>query len=200
MRFPWPTLRILHCRSESQAIYLRKQLATRLKRCGLELHPQKTRIVYCKDANRTEQHDAIQFDFLGFTFKPRWSKNRHGIVFLGFGPSASRESLKAMRQKVRSWRLHLKSETSLRGLAAQSSATISGWMNYYCFFRGSEFQVIARHIDLVLVRWAMRKYKRLNKRRKRAVRWLEQQFLKFRHLFPHWRLSNWFSAGTMGAQ
>ena len=191
---------ILHCRSKSQAVYLCKKLAARLMQCGLELHPQKTRIVYCKDANRPEQHDEIQFDFLGSTFKPRWSRNRHGIVFLGFGASASRESLKAMRQKVRSWRLHLKSETSLQGLAAQCSATIRGWMNYYCYFRGSEFQIMARHIDLVLVRWAMRKYKRLNKRRKRAVRWLEQQFLKYRNLFPHWSLSNWFTAGTMGAQ
>jgi len=123
-----------------------------------------------------------------------------GVVFSCFSPSASRQSLTAMRQKVRSWRLHLKSETSLHGVAAQCSATIRGWMHYYCYFRGSEFQAMARHIDLVLVRWAMRKYKRLNKRRKRAVRWLEQQFLKHRNLFPHWRLSNWFTAGTMGAQ
>lgn len=191
---------ILHCRSESQALYLREQLAGRLKQCGLELHPQKTRIVYCKDANRTEQHEAIQFDFLGFTFKPRWSKNRHGVVFLCFGPSASRQSLTAIRQKVRSWRLHLKSGTSLRGLAAQRSATIRGWINYYGYFRSSELQVIARHIDRVLVRWAMRKYKRLHKKWKRAVHWLEKQFLKWPQLFPHWGLSNWFSVGTMGAQ
>ena len=164
------------------------------------MHPQKTRIVYCKDANRTEQHASIEFDFLGYTFKPRRSINRNGVVFSCFAPSASRESLKAMRQKVRSWRLHLKSETSLQGLARQCSATIVGWMNYYAYFRRSEFQVIAKHIDLVLVRWAMRKYKRFHKRRKRAVSWLERQFLKNRHLFPHWQLSNWFTAGTMGAQ
>lgn len=191
---------ILHCHSENQALYLRKQLAARLKDCGLELHPQKTQIVYCKDANRTEQHDTIQFDFLGFTFKPRRSINRNGVVLSSFTPSASRESLTAMRQKVRRWRLHLKSETSLQGVATLCSATIRGWMQYYGYFRRSEFQVIAKHIDLVLVRWAMRKYKRLNKRRKRAVRWLEQQFLKYQHLFPHWQLSNCFSAGTMGAQ
>ena len=191
---------ILHCRSQSQAIYLQKQLAARLKECGLELHPQKTRIVYCKDASRTEQHDTIQFDFLGYTFKPRRSMSRHGVVFSSFSPSASRESLKAMRQKVRSWRLHLKSENSLEELARLCSASIRGWMQYYGYFRRSELQVIARHIDLVLVRWAMRKYKRFIKCRTRAVCWLEQQFLKSKHLFPHWQLSNWFSAGTMGAQ
>lgn len=191
---------ILDCRSESQAIYLQQQLAARLKQCGWELHPQKTRIVYCKDANRTEQHNTIQFDFRGFTFKPRRSINRRGIVFSCFSPSASRESLKGMRQMVRSWRLHLKSETSLHGVAVKCSATIRGWMNYYGYFRRSEFQFIAKHIDLVLVRWAMRKHKRFNERRNRAVRWLEQQFLKYQRLFPHWQLSNWFTAGTMGAQ
>ena len=79
------------------------------------------------------------------------------------------------------------------------TTSIRGWMQYFGFFRRSEFQIMARHIDLVLVRWAMRKYKRFNKCRTRAVCWLEQQFLKYKHLFPHWQLSNWFSAGTMGA-
>ena len=106
----------------------------------------------------------------------------------------------AMRQKVRSWRLHLKSETSLHGVAAHCSATIRGWMSYYCHFRGSEFQIIAIHVNRVLIRWAMGKYKRLNKRWKRAVRFLEQQFLKYQRLFPHWCLSNVFTVGTMGAQ
>ena len=191
---------ILHCRSKSQAIYLHKQLAARLERCGLELHPDKTRIVYCKDANRTKQHGAIAFDFLGFTFRPRRSINRRGVVSLCFSPSASRESLKAMRQKVRRWRLHLKSETSLGGLASQCAATIRGWMGYYGYFRRSEFQIMARHIDRVLVRWAMRKYKRFHKRMGRAIAWLEKCFLSNRDMFPHWRLSNRFTAGTMGAQ
>ena len=191
---------ILHCRSKSQAVYLRKQLAIRLDRCGLELHPDKTRIVYCKDANRTKQHEVIAFDFLGFTFRPRRSINRHGVVFLCFSPSASRESLKAMRQKVRRWRLHLKSETSLEGLASQCAATIRGWMGYYGYFRRSEFHIMARHIDRELVRWAMRKYKRFHKHMRRAITWLEKQFLCSQELFPHWCLSNRFTLGTMGAQ
>ena len=191
---------VLHCRSKAQARLMRTQLERRLEHCGLEAHSEKTQIVYCKDGNRAESHDVIQFDFLGYTFKPRRSMNRYGKVFLSFSPCASRESLKEMRQQVRRWKLHLKSETSLQSIAKQCSASIRGWMNYYSLFRSSGLRALGRHIDQTLIRWAMRKYKRLNKNRPRAIRWLEQQFHKSPSLFPHWQLFNGFSAGTMGAQ
>ena len=126
--------------------------------CALELHPEKTRIVYCKDANRKQAHDVIQFDFLGFTFRPRMAINRRGRVFLSFSPALSRAALKDMRQTVRRWRLQLRSDLSLEELGQLYSPVIRGWMSYYTCFRPSEFQKVSEHLDQFLIRWAMRKF------------------------------------------
>jgi len=177
---------ILHCRSEAEAIQMREHLATRLSDCGLEMHPEKTRIVYCKDAWRRGNAELIQFDFLGYTFKPRCSMSRHGRLFLGFGPAISQASAKSIRQRVRHWRLHRRSGSSLEDLARFCGAAVRGWMNYYCRFYRSAFVAVARHLDSVLVRWAMRKYKRLKDHPRRAYRWLCAARRKQPKLFPHW--------------
>jgi RNA-directed DNA polymerase len=92
---------ILHCNSEAQAFWMREQLATRLGACGLEMHPEKTRVVYCKDSRRTRSYEQIQFDFLGYTFRPRRVASRHGRIFTGFTPALSRQAMKGMRQSLR---------------------------------------------------------------------------------------------------
>jgi len=80
----------------------------RFKECKLELHPVKTRVVYCKSDKRKENHENIKFDFLGYTFQPRRCKNKQGEFFIGFTPAVSNKAMKAMRQQIREWRLHLK--------------------------------------------------------------------------------------------
>lgn len=136
---------ILHCRSEAEAIQMREHLASRLNKCGLEMHPEKTRIVYCKDANRKGKAENIQFDFLGYTFKPRSAMSRRGKLFLGFSPALSRQSAKSMRKKIRSWRLHRRSGSSLEDLAELSGAVVRGWMNDFCRFHQSAFATMARY-------------------------------------------------------
>jgi len=191
---------VIHCRTQEQALYLHQQIKERLEVCALELHPEKTRIVYCKDANRTSNYETIQFDFLGFTFRPREAMNRFGRVFLSFSPAPSRTALKSMRQTIRSWRLQLKSSWSLFDLARDFGPVIRGWMSYYCRFRPSEFQKIARHLDRALVRWAMRKFKRLRGHEIRASHWLREKSQSQPGLFPHWRVSATVKAGSMGAR
>jgi len=154
----------------------------------LEIHPEKTRIVYCKDANRTGVDDNIQFDFLGFTFRPRKALNSNGIAFLSFAPAPSGVALKSMRQTIRRWQLHLKSACSLSELAIRFSPIIRGWMGYYCRFRRSAFQNIRFHLDKVLVRWAMRKFKRMRRHKARAVSWLREYSQRMPELFPHWQV------------
>ena len=80
---------VVHCRTERQAQEVQHRLAARLRECGLELHPDKTRIVYCKDSNRGGDYPTIQFTFLGFTFRPRRAQNRAGELFTSFLPGAS---------------------------------------------------------------------------------------------------------------
>ena len=123
---------ILHCKTETEAKQMLLHLDARLRECGLELHLEKTRIVYCKDANRGGKSEHVQFDFLGYTFRPRTLKNRHGELFTSFAPAMSRSAAKLIRQKVRRWRLHGKGMHSLEALAEIINPTVRGWMGYFC--------------------------------------------------------------------
>ena len=191
---------ILHCRSEDEANQLRKQLAARLQECGLEVHPEKTRIVYCKDSRRKETSDHVAFDFLGYTFRPRRVVDGYGRIRTGFTPAVSRLSLKTMRQSMRRWHLPLRSELSLADLAWMTGPRVRGWIAYYCRFRGSEFQPVADHLDRIIIRWAMRKYKRLRGHKTRAFAWLERVKRKHPAMFAHWSGRGSFSVEVMGAR
>jgi RNA-directed DNA polymerase len=185
---------LVHCRTLKQAEYVRERLAQRLNDCGLELHPDKTRIVYCKDLHRRQEHDLIQFDFLGYCFRPRRSFDRHGRLFTNFTPAMAPNAAKAIRQEVRSWRLQLKSDKSLEDLARMFSPKIAGWVNYYCRFYASAFNAVARHINRAIVRWAMRKFKKLRGHTRRAIKWVERLAQQRPHLFAHWRAGFGFAA------
>jgi RNA-directed DNA polymerase len=122
---------ICHCRDEDQAIALRTALATRFAECGLTLHPEKTKIVYCKDQSRRENHPTFKFDFLGFTFRPRMVSKRVGGMGVSFSPAASTNALTAIRRTIRSWSMHRRSDKGLDDLARMSNSHIRGWINYY---------------------------------------------------------------------
>lgn len=179
---------VCHCPSRAQAEHLREALEQRFADCGLTLHPAKTRIVYCKDDDRPGDYPQTQFDFLGYTFRPRRSKNRWGKYFINFSPAISRKAAKAIRQEVRSWRLHLRSDKALEDLARMFNATIRGWIQYYSAFYKSALYPILRHIDRKLVSWAMRKFKRLRRHRRRTEQWLRRIVTKEMGMFAHWRL------------
>ena len=179
---------LVHCRSLKQAHYIKARLAKRMQECGLELHPEKTKIAYCKDVQRQQQYETIQFDFLGYTFRPRRSKDRYGRVFVNFTPGISRIASKAIRQTVRGWRLQLKSEKSIEDLGNMFRSKIGGWLNYYCKFYPSGFRPVARHLNWALVRWATRKFKRLRGHKTRARVWLSRTAKRQPWLFPHWKI------------
>jgi RNA-directed DNA polymerase len=166
---------------------VKTQLAQRLKECGLELHPDKTHIVYCKDIHRQQQYEHIQFDFLGYTFRPRRSYDRYGRLFTNFTPAIARAAAKALRQEVRGWRLQLKSDKSIDDLSRMFGPVIRGWVNYYCRFHSSAFSRVARHIDRALVRWAMRKYQKLHGHARRAQAWVARLSRQRPRLFAHWQ-------------
>lgn len=191
---------IIHCTSEAQAVWMREQLAVRLRECGLEMHPEKTRVVYCKDRRRTRLHEHIQFDFLGYTFRPRRVVSRGGQLFTGFTPAVSRQAMTAMRQSLRERRWFTRSEFSVEQLAERLASPVRGWMAYYCRFRGSEFQPVAEYIDGCIVRWAMRKHKRLRGHKRRAIAWLDRLKRKSPGLFVHWCGRGDFAVGAMGAR
>jgi len=179
---------ILHCKSEAQAQLVRDAIIERLAQVGLELNLDKTRVVYCKDSNRTGSHEHESFDFLGYTFRPRRARSRSGELFVSFSPAVSDEAAKAIRQATKRWRLHLWSEVTLADLARFCNPIVRGWINYYGRFYPSALIRSLRHINDYLVRWAMRKYKRLRGRAGRARRFLASLAQREPTLFAHWRL------------
>ena len=187
---------ICHCRSEEQALALREALETRLAACKLELHPQKTKIVYCKDDNRLGSYPVQQFDFLGFTFRTRRVKNRDGEMFIGFVPAVSGAAAKAMRLTVRRRRLHHRNDLTLAEVAAWVRPIITGWMNYYGHFQRSALIPAFRPLDFFLLRWARHKYRRFQSARMKTRRWLERVRARQPLLFPHWVLEGRLNNGS----
>ena len=182
---------VIHCQSEAQAEQVVDRLAQRLRQCGLELHPQKTRIVYCRDVRRTRQYANVTFTFLGYTFRPRKAVDKHGKGFLGFSAAVSREAMRNMCQRVRSWHLHLKSDKELSDLSNKFNPILRGWANYYGRFYPSALKPLWRHVNAYLVRWMQHKYKRLSRAVTRAARALGRLAERTPGAFVHWERGVW---------
>jgi hypothetical protein len=151
------------------------------------MHPVKTRVVYCKDANRRGDHEHQQFDFLGYTFKPRTAKNRWGRLFTSFSPAVSDKAAKALRSEIRDWGWQRRVHSSLADLLQQHRSAIAGWVNYYGLLQPSRLMVVLNSLDAHLVRWARAKFKTLKDRADRAWTWLRGVQQREPTLFPHWR-------------
>jgi RNA-directed DNA polymerase len=190
---------VIHCGSQAQAVKVRDALAARLAGVGLELHPGKTRIVYCKDADRRGDHEVTSFTFLGYTFRPRLARNKWGKHFVSFLPAVSKDAVKAMSREIRSWHIARRSDKSLTDLAQMFNSIVQGWINYYGRFYKSMLYPLLRRINEHLVRWACRKYKRLRRREKRARELLAGAAQRYPGLFAHWRFGLKPDGWTMGA-
>lgn len=144
----------------------------RLAECGLELHPEKTQIVYCKDSNRSGGHEQISFDFLGYTFRPREARGRTGKRLTNFTPAISNKAAKGIRQTIRAWRMALTGNARwLNDLAKLIDPVVRGWMSYYGRYYRSECVKVLQHANEALARWARRKYKRFKYRKTAAIYW-----------------------------
>ncbi len=176
---------ICHCCSEVQAERLKDAIARRFAACFLTLHPQKTKIAYCRDDRRQGAYPTVQFDFLGYTFRPREVRGTGGGLFFGFNPGISTKSAVAIRQTMRSWRLHRRSDLTLEEIARTVNPTIRGWINYYGAYYKTALAPVMAHFDKILSRWAMRKYKSLMRQRN-AHRWVRSVAGRQPALFAHW--------------
>ena len=189
---------VVHCDTEDQARALRAAIADRLGALGLELHPDKTKIVYCKDTNRRGSAEHTSFDFLGYTFRGRLARGRRGF-FVSFLPAMSATAKKAKGQQIRAWHLKRRSGTDLSGLAGAINPQVRGWINYYGVFYHSELYSLLRRIDEHLVRWAMQKFKRLRRKPARARQWLDGVKQRQPTLFAHWQLVSITRRRSVGA-
>jgi RNA-directed DNA polymerase len=180
---------VVHCYTEKQAMYVLTCIRSRLAQYRLELHPEKTKIVYCKDVNRTKDHDNTSFVFLGFEFRPRQCRNGKGQFFVGFTPAVSPKSRKRMSRAIRAWNLTRLTTGTLAELAGEINPVVRGWMNYYGVYCRSDLSPTLRQIELVVAKWATRKYKKLHRRIVASTRMLAAIRQREPDLFAHWARS-----------
>jgi RNA-directed DNA polymerase len=177
---------VVHCRTRAQAEAVLAALHERLEQVGVRLHPEKTRIVYCKDGRRRGSHEHTEFTFLGFTFRARGVRARNGNVFTGFGPAASKDAIKKMSERVKSWRLHALTGRTIGEIARAVNPVIRGWMQYYGAFYRTELYPLLRRINSYLVRWMRKKYRRLRPFKKAHAAW-KRVTSQYPRCFAHWR-------------
>ena len=175
---------VVHCKSRRQAEHVLGRIAARMNEVGLRLHPEKTRIVSCKDDRRRGEHEHISFTFLGYAFRARGARSK-GRNFTGFLPAISPEALKARRARLGELRIHRRTDLSLDDLARWLNPIVAGWMHYYGRFYRSAMVPLLRRINTYLRRWAGKKYRRL-RTHKRFMRWWAGLQHREPGLFAHW--------------
>ncbi len=179
---------ILHCRTKTEAEQTLTALDERMKACGLELHPEKTKQVYCRDYRRQDTYETVKFDFLGYSFQPRSTKSKQtGKLFLGFDCAISISSKKRIADKLEDLKIDRLNFKSIVGVALYLEPFIRGWINYYGKYRITELKPVFLLLRQRLVWWARKRYKRYKTNMVKAYRWLDRVQKQFPNLFYQWR-------------
>lgn len=180
---------VVHCKTEAEAQALLVELKQRFAECGLEIHPEKTKIVYCKDSNRKGNYPNTSFTFLGYEFRCRRAENRNtGKCFGNFLPAVCKEAKKDMVARIRKLNIRNRSELSLEQIARIVNPILTGWINYYGRFTRSEFRMVMQCMNSALIKWSMKKYKKLRGHITKAAKQMENMAKRRRFLFAHWRI------------
>lgn len=179
---------VVHCRSQAEAERLLVEISKRLECCRLTMHPDKSKVVYCKDSNRQQVYPRIQFTFLGFTFKPRAAINKYGKKFTNFLPAVSRDAVVRMLRTIKDWQLQRQTPATIEELSQRYNPTLRGWLNYYGSFHRSAMSLVSRQVDRKLARWCRRKYKRFAGHLRQSYFWLGRLARRRPELFIHWQV------------
>jgi RNA-directed DNA polymerase len=170
-------------------VRLRVELQARLEECHLQMHPTKTKIVYCRDARRRASYPNVKFDFLGYEFRPRRVRNpQNGRMFCGFTPAVSPSALEAMRETIRDLNIRQQTQLTLADIADRLNPLLRGWIEYYGRYTPSALSAMHRYVNQTLLRWAMRKFKRFKAHKVRASHFLQRLVRDSASIFVHWRL------------
>ncbi len=179
---------VIHCHTERQAKLVLEQLALRFEQCRLELHPEKTKIVYCKDDKRKANYPNTSFEFLGYCFRKRVALNsKNNKLFMNFSPGVSKNAIKLMRAKIRSSNIRNRSDKSLKDIAKEYNPILQGWIGYYGCYNRWAMSPALRHFNLTLISWAMRKFRKLRTNKSKAATFIRNIAEREPKLFAHWR-------------
>lgn len=182
---------IVHCKSLRQAEYVLNRIDERLRKCKLELHPEKTKVVYCKDSNRRGNHCCTEFTFLGYTFRGRKTRSPKGRRFQSFSPAISKEALKKVVREIRRFKFQMWSSHGIEDIANELNPKLRGWINYYGKFRRSALRPCFHRLNVRLLKWVRFKYKKYRYKIKCAKFWLKNVFRSNPRLFAHWSCGVW---------
>lgn len=177
---------VIHCRTEQEAQKILLELGERFRDCGLEVHPGKSKIVYCKNDKSLAEKEHTSFDFLGYTFRSRHARNKQGIFFNTFTPAVSKEAAKVFREKIRRVIKGTQS-ISLEKLAENINPIVRGWMNYFMVYRSREARKEIDYVNQILVRWIKKKYKTVRRNWGKAWRMTARIAKSTPELFYHWQ-------------
>ncbi|MFI1583655.1 group II intron reverse transcriptase/maturase [Embleya sp. NPDC020630] len=191
---------VVHCASKRQAVFVRDLIERRLRRFGLNLHPEKTRIVYCKQEGRDLHHPITEFTFLGFTFRRRPARLRDGRLKSGFLPAVSKQAMKSMAEVIRGSRLGRRTTLSFKEIATMINPVVVGWINYYGrFYKSRLIRFLEQQINPFLVKWARRKFKQYRRAARKVRRKLAEIASIYPGMFAHWRHGALPTGSTTGA-
>lgn len=179
---------VIHCNSKSEAERMRTELESKMQEFELTLHPEKTKIVYCKNYQRPERHDNESFTFLSYSFQPRTIKSKFGkakriIVFGAAICNAAKTSIRtAIREVLRTqW-----STQTLDWFAGKLNPKIRGWINYYSKFNKDESHGVFYYLNELIRKWIKNTYK---------IRGKDKLYKKYQQiqaenplLFHHWKI------------
>ena len=179
---------IVHCKTMKQARYVRDCLEKRFRECNLEIHPEKTKIVYCKDSNRKESHNNIEFTFLSYTFRPRKAKGKNGKEFTSFLPAISNKAKDHINKTIKEWRLLWMTNKQINEIAEKYNPVIRGWLNYYGKYGKRELARVLENINVHLCFWVRRKYKKYKYKPELARKYLRKLSMELTSLFAHWKV------------
>ena len=178
---------VVHCRTQRQAREVLAALTVRMEQVGLRLHPEKTRIVYCRDDRRRQPWNGPDtFTFLGYAFRGRSQQNKHGQLFTGFTPAISTDALAAKGDIARAWKLARKTTLTWADLRAWINPVVRGWMNYYGRYNRSQLYPLLARINHYIQRWLRKKYKRLRSPKALGRAW-ERITGQYPGMFAHWQ-------------
>jgi group II intron reverse transcriptase/maturase len=187
---------LVHCKTEEEAQQVIVELTNRFKECGLELHPDKTRIVYCKDGRRRKEYSNIEFTFLGYTFQRREVKSKiYNKKYVGYTPAASKSAMKSMRAIIHKKNIKKRTDWDLKQIAEVCNPILRGWINYYGRYTLSKINTIAVYFNEKLVAWIRNKFKRFRRHKTKASEFLKTIYEREPNLFEHWKMTKvrWFS-------
>lgn len=181
---------IIHCKSNAHAEQVLNAVHQRMESVGLELHPQKTKIVYCRDYRRKGKHRTVKFDFLGYSFQPRSAYSQKlRKMFIGYDCAISINSRKRIADKLEVLNVNKLNFKTIGGVAQYLNPMIRGWVRYYGKFKMYELTKVFRLLSKRLVWWARRRYKRYKTSIRKGYQWLSTVRKQYPTLFYHWQFS-----------